>query len=432
MIVPAVRIADGADMLDGDLHVPENPAGIVIFAHGSGGSRSAAIATWRNPFIVGGSRPLLMDLLTRERAELTSIHRDARFDISRLGRRVVCGPRLGNGSLSSEAANRLVRRKHGRCRGAIAAAGRPDIAAVVSARRASGSGGRHARRRAGTHPLIVGDDEQVISLNEEAIRRMRAPPDRHRAACIPLFGPALEGRSGRRSWFYPLPDGDAAFNDHRQPFINRRDAGRTLATYLSSMRDATTSSCWGCRAVESRSHEVAQALGAPLDLFLVRKLRHAGHRRACDGGQSPPGNSSSTEDVVRWCSIPESVIEAVVREEQKELERRERAYREDRPAPDLRNRIVIVIDDGLATGSTMRAAAQAVRGRQPSRVVVAVPVGARETCAELAAYADEVICARMPEPFASVGQWYLDFNQTDDEEVRALLQKSLTTPQPHH
>jgi putative phosphoribosyl transferase len=134
------------------------------------------------------------------------------------------------------------------------------------------------------------------------------------------------------------------------------------------------------------------------------------------------------EDVVRWYSIPEPIIEAVVREEQQELERRERAYRENRPAPDLGNRIVILIDDGLATGSTMRAAAQAVRARQPSQVVVAVPVGARETCAELAAYADEVICARMPEPFASVGQWYLDFEQTEDEEVRTLLQENLTTP----
>jgi len=180
------------------------------------------------------------------------------------------------------------------------------------------------------------------------------------------------------------------------------------------------------------AYEVAQALGAPLDLFLVRKLGTPGHRELAMGAIASGGIRVLNDDVVRWYSIPESVIEAVVREEQQELERRERAYREDRPAPDLRNRIVILTDDGLATGSTMRAAAQAVRERQPSRVVVAVPVGARETCAELAAYADEVICARMPEPFASVGQWYLDFNQTDDEEVRALLQKSLTTPQPYH
>jgi len=219
----------------------------------------------------------------------------------------------------------------------------------------------------------------------------------------------------------------------RQPFIDRRDAGRTLVTYLSrySGRDDVIVLALPRGGVPV-AYEVAQALGAPLDLFLVRKLGTPGHRELAMGAIASGGIRVLNEDVVRWYSIPESVIEAVVREEQQELERRERAYREDRPAPDLRNRIVILTDDGLATGSTMRAAAQAVRERQPLRVVVAVPVGARETCAELAAYADEVICARMPEPFASVGQWYLDFNQTDDEEVRALLQKSLTTPQPYH
>jgi predicted phosphoribosyltransferase len=219
----------------------------------------------------------------------------------------------------------------------------------------------------------------------------------------------------------------------RQPFIDRRDAGRTLVTYLSRYagRDDVIVLALPRGGVPV-AYEVAQALGAPLDLFLVRKLGTPGHRELAMGAIASGGIRVLNEDVVRWYSIPESVIEAVVREEQQELERRERAYREDRPAPDLLNRIVILTDDGLATGSTMRAAAKAVRERQPSRVVVAVPVGARETCAELAAYADEVICARMPEPFASVGQWYLDFNQTDDEEVRALMQKSLTTPQPYH
>ena len=221
-------------------------------------------------------------------------------------------------------------------------------------------------------------------------------------------------------------------NDHRQPFINRRAAGRTLATYLSRYagRDDVIVLALPRGGVPV-AYEVAQALDAPLDLFLVRKLGTPGHRELAMGAIASGGIRVLNEDVVRWYSIPESVIEAVVREEQRELERRERAYREDRPTPDLRNRIVILIDDGLATGSTMRAAAQAVRERQPSRVVVAVPVGARETCAELAACGDEVICARMPEPFSSVGQWYLDFDQTDDEEVRALLLTGLTTPEPH-
>ena len=221
-------------------------------------------------------------------------------------------------------------------------------------------------------------------------------------------------------------------DDHRQPFINRRDAGRTLAAYLSKYAGRNEVIVLALpRGGVPVAYEVAQALGAPMDLFLVRKLGTPGHRELAMGAIASGGIRVLNEDVVRWYSIPEAIIEHVVREEQAELERRERAYRDNRPAPDLQGRIVILIDDGLATGSTMRAAVQAVRERQPSRVVVAVPVGARETCAELASYADEVICARTPEPFSAVGQWYLDFDQTEDDEVRDLLQKSLITRHVH-
>jgi len=126
---------------------------------------------------------------------------------------------------------------------------------------------------------------------------------------------------------------------------------------------------------------------------------------------------------VHWYGISDAAIESVAREEAEELARREREYRDERPAPVLTNRIVILVDDGLATGSTMRAAAQAVRVQTPTAVVVAVPVGSRQTCMELSPLVDEVICARMPEPFAAVGQWYLDFHQTEDSEVRELLNK---------
>ncbi len=179
------------------------------------------------------------------------------------------------------------------------------------------------------------------------------------------------------------------------------------------------------------AYEVASALGAPLDVFLVRKLGTPGHRELAMGAIASGGVRVLNDDVVRWYGISETAIESVAREEAAELERRERAYRDGRPAPDLTNRSVILVDDGLATGSTMRAAAQAVRLHRPSRVVVAVPVGARHTCSEIAAVADEVICARMPEPFSAVGQWYLDFDQTGDDEVRDLLQKSTPTPQAY-
>jgi predicted phosphoribosyltransferase len=176
-------------------------------------------------------------------------------------------------------------------------------------------------------------------------------------------------------------------------------------------------------------YEVASALGAPLDVFLVRKLGTPGHRELAMGAIASGGVRVLNEDVLKWYGISDAAIENVAREEAAELVRRERAYREGRPAPDLGNRVVILVDDGLATGSTMRAAAQAVRTHQPSRVVVAVPVGARETCGDLAVVADEVVCARMPVPFSSVGQWYLDFDQTTDEEVRHLLHPRIPTPQ---
>jgi putative phosphoribosyl transferase len=220
--------------------------------------------------------------------------------------------------------------------------------------------------------------------------------------------------------------------DDYQAFIDRRDAGRVLASRLTKYagRDDVIVLALPRGGVPV-AYEVASALGAPMDVFLVRKLGTPGHRELAMGAIASGGVRVLNEDVVHWYGISESAIERISREEQEELERRERAYRDDRPAPDFTNKIVILIDDGLATGSTMRAAAHAVQARRPARVVIAVPVGASQTCTELAAVADEVICVRMPEPFSAVGQWYLNFNQTDDDEVRDLLQKS-STPQTHH
>ncbi len=221
--------------------------------------------------------------------------------------------------------------------------------------------------------------------------------------------------------------------DDYQAFIDRRNAGRVLATRLATYAGRTDVVVLALpRGGVPVAYEVASALGVPMDVFLVRKLGTPGHRELAMGAIASGGVRVLNEDVVRWYGVSESAIERIAHEEQEELDRRERAYRGDRPAPDLTNRIVILIDDGLATGSTMRAAAQAVRARRPARVVIAVPVGAPQTCAELAAVADEVICARMPEPFSAVGQWYLNFDQTSDDEVRELLQTSSAIPQAHH
>jgi predicted phosphoribosyltransferase len=221
--------------------------------------------------------------------------------------------------------------------------------------------------------------------------------------------------------------------DDYEAFTDRRHAGRVLASRLTKYagRDDVIVLALPRGGVPV-AYEVASALTAPMDVFLVRKLGTPGHRELAMGAIASGGVRVVNEDVVRWYGISEAAIDRIAREEQEELERRERAYRDDRPAPDLTNKIVVLIDDGLATGSTMRAAVKAVRARHPARVVIAVPVGAPQTCAELAVSADEVICARMPEPFSAVGQWYLNFEQTDDAEVRELLQKSTATPQAHH
>jgi predicted phosphoribosyltransferase len=169
------------------------------------------------------------------------------------------------------------------------------------------------------------------------------------------------------------------------------------------------------------AHEVSHALDAPLDVFVVRKLGVPGHRELAMGAIASGGVRVLNEDVVRAYRISETVIDRVAREEQGELERRERTYRSGRTPVELRDRVVLLIDDGLATGSTMKAAVEAVRARDPARIVVAVPVGSSETCREFADVADEIVCARAPEYFAAVGQWYRDFSQTTDQEVRELM-----------
>ena len=221
--------------------------------------------------------------------------------------------------------------------------------------------------------------------------------------------------------------------DDRRGFLDRRHAGRVLASRLAHFagRDDVIVLALPRGGVPV-GYEVASALGAPMDVFLVRKLGTPGHRELAMGAIASGGVRVLNDDVVQWYGISDSAVERIAREEQAELERRERAYRDDRPSPHLADKVVLLIDDGLATGSTMRAAAQAVRAHRPARVIIAVPVGAPQTCAELAAVADEVICATTPEAFSAVGQWYVNFDQTDDDEVRDLLQKSIATPQPHH
>jgi predicted phosphoribosyltransferase len=208
-------------------------------------------------------------------------------------------------------------------------------------------------------------------------------------------------------------------------FRNRTHAGRVLAKKLGGYAHRNDVLVLALpRGGVPVGFEVAQALEAPLDVFLVRKLGVPGREELAMGALATGGVAVFDQDLIRILNIPEEMVAAVVAREQEELRRREREYRDDRGAPDVRGRTVILIDDGLATGSTMRAAVAALRQRQPARIVVAVPVAAPATCEEMGELVDDIVCARTPEPFRAVGLWYEDFSQTSDEEVRELLRRA--------
>jgi putative phosphoribosyl transferase len=208
-------------------------------------------------------------------------------------------------------------------------------------------------------------------------------------------------------------------------FRDRAEAGRVLATELTKYADLPHVLVLALpRGGVPVAFEVARALHAPLEVFQVRKLGVPGHEELAMGAVASGGVRVLNEDVVRALRIPDDVIDAVAAREQRELGRREHAYRDDRPTPEVRGRTVLLIDDGLATGSTMRAAIAALRERGPARIVVAVPVGSPHTCEEFGAEADETVCARTPDPFYAVGRWYGDFSQTTDEEVHDLLERA--------
>jgi putative phosphoribosyl transferase len=209
-----------------------------------------------------------------------------------------------------------------------------------------------------------------------------------------------------------------------RPFRDRVDAGRALASELKKYagRDDVVVLALPRGGVPV-AYEVARALGAPLDVFIVRKLGVPGHEEYAMGAVASGGVRVVSEDVVRSLGLTAADVERVAAREIAELERRERLYRGQRPEPELGGRTVILVDDGLATGSTMKAAVKALAARKPASIVVAVPVAAADTCRELARDVHEVVCAVTPEPFHAVGLWYEDFRQTTDDEVHALLDK---------
>lgn len=209
------------------------------------------------------------------------------------------------------------------------------------------------------------------------------------------------------------------------PFRDRDDAGRELGSALAETlgkRDDVIVLGLPRGGVPVAAH-VAEALEAPLDVFIVRKLGVPGHQELAMGAIASGGVRVLNRDVLQYMPIPQQTIDNVAEREQRELERREREYRGSRPPLDVGGKTVVIVDDGLATGSTMRAAVRALRKMNPRAIVVAVPVAAASTCEEFRRdpEVNEVVCLRTPEPFQAVGLWYDDFSQTSDEEVHELL-----------
>lgn len=210
-----------------------------------------------------------------------------------------------------------------------------------------------------------------------------------------------------------------------RPFKNRTEAGRVLASHLAGYANRSDLVVLALpRGGVPVAFEVAQALDVPLDVFLVRKLGTPGQPELALGAIAGGGVQVVNWPLVKYLGIPDQVIDNIAARERQELERREQAYRDDRPPIEVRNRTIILIDDGLATGSTMAAAIAALKQRQPARIVVAVPVAPASTCDQLREVVDEVICPLSPEEFDGVGRWYEDFSQTSDDEVRSLLDQS--------
>lgn len=208
-------------------------------------------------------------------------------------------------------------------------------------------------------------------------------------------------------------------------FRDRRDAGRRLAQALSHYAGRSDVTIYALpRGGVPVAYEVALALQAPLDIFVVRKLGLPGREELAIGAVGSGGVRVLNDDIIRLLNVPQEVINIVAQRELQELQRREHIYRGERSAPQVRDRTIILIDDGLATGASMRAAVMGLRARHPARIVIAVPTAAREVCDAFQFAVDEMVCVITPEPFDGVGKWYEVFSQVDDEEVRMLLEQA--------
>ena len=427
----SVLIPSDSVHLEGDLTIPKHAVGVVLFAHGSGSSRLSP----RNQFVAEalqnrGIGTLLFDLLTEEE----SGDRENVFDIDFLTHRLSDATRwlrhregtsnypLGYFGASTGAAAALVAAAQDKTVGAVVSrGGRPDLAI------------RHlAGVTAPTLLIVGGHDFGVIELNEKAYRVLRCEKS---LKIVPgathLFeepGALEQVAQLAGDWFgRHLKAPEAADPARQQPIVytNREAAGQMLARRLRSYAHTNAVVLGIPRGGVPVAKEVADALDAPLDVIVVRKLGAPGQPELGIGavvdGDHP--RAIFSQDIIEYLGVSDEYIEAEIARQLKEVNRRETAYRGGRAKVPINGKTVIVVDDGIATGSSVRAALRGVRRQKPKRLILAIPVAPAESIEALRSDADEIVCLETPEDFFAVGQFYRDFRQVSDDQVKAILSK---------
>ena len=436
-----VRIPSDSILLEGTLSVPEGAKGIVLFAHGSGSSRLSP----RNTYVAkalqkAGIGTLLFDLLTDDEAS----DRENVFDIDFLGHRLIDATRwlrsrttykkcpLGYFGASTGAAAALVAAaRDSAIKAVVSRGGRPDLAIKCL-----------PRVKAPTLLIVGGDDSPVIEMNQEAFERLRCekamkivPGATH------LFeepGTLEEVVRLARDWFAKHLSSDAAEEeapadcpcDDEDVFADRADAGRKLAARLLKYKDQHPVVLGVPRGGVPVAFEVARALNAPLDVIIVRKLGAPGEPELGVGavvdGDHP--ETILNRELMSALRVSRDYLEREIHNQLKEIQRRNLVYRAGRARIELKDRIVILVDDGIATGGSIRAALRGIRQQAPKKVVLAVPVGPADTIESLRAELDEIVCLTTPPMFFGIGEFYNDFHQLADAEVMRLLE--LARPEP--
>lgn len=415
--------------LEGELFIPPEAKGIVLFAHGSGSSRFSA----RNRYVAeilqkSGSGTLLFDLLTKEEEQQDKETGELRFNIPFLAKRLLLATdwllsqhpsKIGYfGASTGSAATLIAAAALGKIISAIVSrGGRPDLALEAL-----------SQVQAATLFIVGSNDDVVLQLNQKALEHLFCEK---KFAIIPnathLFeepGTLEEVARHAAAWFQEHWINETATT----LFQDRREAGILLAKELSKFSDHQNTLVLGLpRGGIPVAYQVAKHLHLPLDVFIVRKLGLPNYPELAMGAIATGGIRILNQAVLKKFSISSALLDAITAQETKELERREFLYRANHQTPEIRDKIILLVDDGIATGASMQAAVQALRLQHPKRIIVAIPIAAPSSCTELAQQADEVITLMKPPHFQAVGQFYNNFSQTTDEEVIELLKKNRTS-----